>query len=450
MFGSDANETTCSAEIDARHELGERVWLGAILFLLLSFAADMFGSNLGQSNSVPAHNSLKHEAYVWQRVWTESLRMSLRTHAPELQGLLVLTAQVDWNGASPTLVRPPVDYRFLAALQRSAGLAMRISSYRGPMNATNRTTHFLCAVAREVLTDAHQAGLNVSELQIDFDCSESKLAEYRSWLQALREAARPVPLTFTALPTWLNRPAFQPLAEAADAYVLQVHSLQPDQGSDPPWTLCDPAAARAAVRRASTYARPFRIALPTYAYLVAEDTKGRLVGVSAEGPRTSWPLETRVSEVWADPLKMSELVLNWQADRPPHVTGIIWYRFPVSDDTLNWRWPTFSAIVASRIPSGRVRVESRRVESALVEISVLNEGELDISSRIAIDARWQGARLRAADALRGFELVRRGPSSTRFESPKKFRLRAGDQRVIGWLRLSEDCEVRSEIELLRK
>lgn len=422
----------------------------SIVFLLFSFSADLFGSNAGHSNSVPSHNSLKHEAYVWQRVWTESLRKSLRTHTPEMQGLVVLAAQVDWNGASPTLVRPQVDYTLLAALQRPAGLAMRISSYRGPMNATHPTARFLCDVAKEVLTNAHQAGVDVSELQVDFDCSESKLAEYRSWLGALREAVKPVPLTFTALPAWLGRPAFRPLAESADGYVLQVHSLQPSKGSDPPWTLGDPAAARTAVRRASTFGRPFRIALPTYAYLVAEDAKGRFVGVSAEGPSGSWPPGTRVREVWSDPLAMSELVRNWQVERPPHVTGIIWYRFPAPDDTLNWRWPTLSAIVASRIPSERVRVESRRVETALVEISVLNEGELDISSRIAIDARWQGARLRAADALRGFELVRREPVFARFESPKKFRLRAGDRCVIGWLRLSEECEVRSEIELLRK
>jgi hypothetical protein len=127
--------------------------------------------------------------------------------------------------------------------------------------------------------------------------------------------------------------------------------------------------------------------------------------------------------------------------------GVIWYRLPVSDDILNWHWPTLGAIVAGRSPRESVRVETRRVEPGLVQVSLINEGELDISSRLSLRVRWQNARLVAADGLRDFELVDGGPSTVKFHSrTKSWRLPAGGNQAIGWLRLSEDREVQIEME----
>jgi hypothetical protein len=91
-----------------------------------------------------------------------------------------------------------------------------------------------------------------------------------------------------------------------------------------------------------------------------------------------------------------------------------------------------------------------RVEPGLVEISLVNEGELDISSRLAAEVRWSregGTRLVAADGLRGFAVVDQGPSTLEFQMQSQSgRLPAGERQVIGWLRLSEDREVQVEIK----
>jgi hypothetical protein len=42
------------------------------------------------------------------------------------------------------------------------------------------------------------------ELQIDFDCAESKLDGYQVWVEAIKYKISPVPVTITALPSWLN------------------------------------------------------------------------------------------------------------------------------------------------------------------------------------------------------------------------------------------------------
>jgi hypothetical protein len=146
---------------------------------------------------------------------------------------------------------------------------------------------------------------------------------------------------------------------------------------------------------------------------------------------------------------MAQLVQEWSRESPSLLKGIIWYRFPVAGDVFNWRWPTFEAIVQMRIPRKSVRVDSHRVEPGLTEISLVNDGEVDISSRVAVQTRWTGARLMAGDGIHGFEIKDRGASSVRFETgAQPNRLSAGEKQVIGWLRLSDDREVQLEMEQL--
>jgi hypothetical protein len=129
--------------------------------------------------------------------------------------------------------------------------------------------------------------------------------------------------------------------------------------------------------------------------------------------------------------------------------GVIWYRLPTIVDNFNWRWPTLGAMLAARVPQEKFSVNSRRVESGLVEISLANEGELDISSRLAVEVRWSKARLVAGDALRDFELADRNLSAARFQTRSQpGRVRAGETLVLGWLRFDQDCEVRCELKKL--
>jgi hypothetical protein len=251
----------------------------------------------------------------------------------------------------------------------------------------------------------------------------------------------------TTLPSWLDQAAFKPLVKATDGYVLQVHSLERPKSFDSPFSLCDPTAAKQAMAKAANLGVPFRLALPTYGYTIAFDNKGRFIGLSAEGPAKAWPADARLKEVRADPLEMAQLLQGCSSNAPAALKGILWYRLPIPGDTLNWRWPTLSAIMQMRTPRKSVRVESHRVEPGLIEISLVNDGELDISSRLAVQTRWSGARLVAGDALHGFEIADRSTSSARFETgARPYRLPAGEQQVIGWLRLAEDREVQVELE----
>ena len=127
--------------------------------------------------------------------------------------------------------------------------------------------------------------------------------------------------------------------------------------------------------------------------------------------------------------------------------GVIWYRLPVAADNLNWRWPTLGAIVAGREPRESFHADARRGEAGLGEISLVNDGELDISSRLAVEARWTDARLVAGDSLGGFELAEQNVSAAKFQNQSsQYRLLVGEKQIVGWLRLDQDREVKLEVK----
>lgn len=415
---------------------------------------------------------LRQEVYVWQRAWTEPVRNALAQHGTNFTALTVLKAEVSWNDKKPQVTRVGVDYATLANTRRPVGIALRIGPYPGPFagapicdpaRATNSQNHagaetgapsapgetittFLCDLAAALVAQARTNRVNLNELQIDFDCAESKLDGYRVWVEAIQNRVAPLPVTITALPSWLDSRAFNRLAAGATNYVLQVHSVARPKSFDAPFTLCEPRAARRAVERAGRLGIPFRVALPTYGYLLAFDADGEFLGLSAEGPRPNWPTNAQIREVGANPIELAGLVREWTDRRPAAMRGVIWYRLPTIVDNFNWRWPTLGAILAARVPREALRVSARRVESGLVEINLANEGELDISSRLAVEVRWSQARLVAGDALRDFELADRSLSAARFQTRlQPSRIRAGDKLVLGWLRFNQDCEVRCEL-----
>jgi hypothetical protein len=363
-----------------------------------------------------------------------------------------LSAEVTWKQKQPHLIRVPIDYDLLAQTKSPVGLALRIGPYPGPFASDDPAAHYLANLAVSIVEEAEVRHLQVSELQLDFDCAESKLAGYRSWVEAIRAKMKPAPLCITALPAWLRQTSFKTLADATDGYVLQVHSLQRPQSIDSPFTLCDPVAARRAVDEAAKIGVPFRVALPTYGYLMAFDRAGKFIGLSAEGPSKNWPAGAQIKETRSNPIELAELLRSWSASPVSNLKGVIWYRLPTTDDALNFRWPTLAAVMAGRQPKESFRAEPRRAETGLVEVQLVNDGDLDVTSRCAVEVRWPshgGTRLVAADALKDFQITDSGGPSITFRSrTQTWRLPAGERQVIGWLRLTEDREVKVEIRKL--
>lgn len=411
---------------------------------LFGVALALNGCDSRRSTSAPPPGTFQHEAYLWQRVHSPAVQRAITLHGTNFQRLVVLAAEVAWPGGRAGVTRAKLNYPVLASSGVPIGLALRIGPCPPRVLEDSASRVYLVNLSEQLLREAAAAGLRVTEFQLDFDCAESRLTHYRKWVEAIRARITPIQLTITALPAWLNRSAFVELARAADGLVLQVHSLERPKSFADPAPLCDPDNALKSVEQCARFGRPFRVALPTYSYLLAFSTNDTFIGLSAEGPAKNWPPSARVRELSSDPVAISGLLTRLRSNPPPWMSGVIWYRLPCDDDTLNWRWPTLRAMVESRLPRKSFRAELRRVEPQLRDVILVNDGELDISSRLVVKVSCGNGRFVAGDCLGGFELVERSAAGMVIHSRKTNVIRAGETRTIAWIRLDEDREVKIE------
>lgn len=393
-----------------------------------------------------------HEVYVWQRRWDAAVSKAVEQAAAQASSFSVLAAEVSWkDGRLDDVARAAIDYGSLKAVGKPIGLALRIGPYSGPFDKQSDATSLLTEIAGSLVTDAREAGVEPAELQIDFDCAESKLNGYRKWVEAVRDKIRPVPLTITVLPCWLKRRAFASLARAADGFVLQVHSLERPKGVGAAITLCDSSAAFQWVERAGRVGIPFRVALPTYGYIVAFDKDGRFIGLTAEGPSRTWDEGAILRVVSSEPVAMAKLVQGWQRERPCNMQGVIWYRLPVETDRLNWKWVTLSAIMAGRIPRESLGVEVEYPEPELAEIVLVNDGETDQSARVSIKIGCEQENVVAADGLRGYIVTRTDSANICLQHHGEkilSTIRAGERWKIGWIRFRDEMEVKTHVSAI--
>lgn len=398
-----------------------------------------------------AASAATHEAYVWQRQFTEEVVDAVRTFAPQLGGVCVLAAEVSWK-PKPDVVRPAVNYKALAAVGKPIGLALRINDYPGAFATDGTTAKLLASLVRGMLAKAQEAGLTVAEVQIDYDCAESKLAGYRRWLTAFRAETDAVKtkLVITALPAWLKHGDFTMLARATDGFVLQVHSLERPKSPDAAFTLCDPERAKAWARQASAAGVPFRIALPTYGYLLGFDAKGKFLGLAAEGRLPVWPQGAQVRAIRADAPAMARLANELLAAPPAHCTGLIWFRLPVPGDRHNWAASTFSAVLRGEIPAAKLVATVEHPERGLAEIVIENRGQTTEPLPRDVALKWAtDMRLLAADGIGGFRLEIRGGEAQgnvrAANATADATLAPGGKVRIAWLRFPD--EVSFEVSL---
>jgi hypothetical protein len=231
--------------------------------------------------------------------------------------------------------------------------------------------------------------------------------------------------------------------------VLQVHSLRRPTGPDEVFALCDPGRALEWTQQAGSLGVPFRVALPTYGYVLGFDPAGKFLGVGAEGPERAWPEKSRWRTVRSDAQAMARLARQIEELKVPPCAGVIWFRLPVRRDRYNWDAVTFAAVLRGDVPERRIRAAVEWSEG-LAEIVVVNDGQTTELLPLSVELRWPAdARVLAADAIGGFRLEIRGGQAQGI-------LRAADVTTdatvgpgrkvrIAWLRFAHEISLGVEL-----
>ena len=412
-----------------------------------TLACTLIAISLAACHRAPptASGQMPQRGYLWQRDWTPAVADAASEADRRMDGLVLLGAEILWDaGGKPRVIAADVPWAAVKGLRKPCAVGLRVAPFTGKISGDDATARAIVAEAKSLLADAAAGGVKIDEFELDFDCAQKRLADYRAWVSVVKQAVKPARLVITTLPAWLDEPEFRALVGDADGYVLQVHSV-PTARETGRTSLCDPVLARKWVAKAAQLGLPFTVALPTYRCLAGYDaSSGKLLGVMMDSVQPAWPSGTHVLDFATDADGMAALVREWTASRPAALRGIIWYRVPVASDALNWRWPTLAAVMAGRSPAHKLEV--KREGDNPVDLSIENNGEAD--ERVACDvvATWSGPAPLASDALGGWS-VRVEPGRAVFSpEPGMYpALPPGAHFGIGWLRYENAPDLQFQV-----
>lgn len=381
---------------------------------------------------------LTTEAYVWQQVRTPAVDDAVRRAGPELDGFYLQAANVVFALEGPKVRRFDMAWRAASETGKRVGIVLRIPSATGGLGSVPEHARVIGDLIGELQREAGRAGVQLDEVQIDYDCPESKLEGYGGFLRELKAKGVGGDLIFTALPSWLRRKEFRRLAGAADGYVLQVHVLEPPGKGETEAVVCDVRKARAALAEAERIGKMFRVALPTYRSVMVMDREEKPMNVISEGDPPPLPDGGRLVPGAANARELAGLVAELKAHPPRGLVGIVWYRLPVETDRMNWPWLTFLAVAEGRRSEARLEVTLAEQAEGYVKVEIRNAGELPEPWPEAVRVRWKAGQFAGADGLNGYGMdVGAEERSCVFRLVKRplFDLAAGRSVTVGWVRV---------------
>lgn len=415
-----------------------RALLSVLAVLVVALGADESSSFRSALGPIP------QDVYVWQRRIDADVTSAWSALAPEVSGGRILATQVRFEQAAGAAAQLKVEHRvdWRALPTTTSWIAtFRLSSVRGNLAdaSLKQAWQAAAAEAARIVVDTQAAGHHLAGIEVDFDASPSQLAAFADRLDqvasALPQSLKP---TFTALPVWLGRSSFTDLAKRYPNYVLQVHSLWRDPGDQ--FRIFDTIRAKNALNRAGRLGVPFRVALPTYAHVVATKADGTYTVISEAGQR---PIANPTSTllVQADPRELARFVAQLNVSRPRSLMGISWFRMPISSDRLNWGAATFASVRQGIEPTVAMpRISIKESESGIGEITVANPNDIAISLSAPLDVDWHddgAGDLVAFDAYGDFRAERHGTGLRLSASGSDAAiLPPGHSMIVAWARFS--------------
>src|SRR5438876_8864334 len=390
---------------------------------------------------VKVSGPLRQRGYIGQREWTPAVIDSLAEGERRMDGVVLLGAEISFVAKKPEIARASIDWAAVKRQIEHCSVALRVAPFAGPFREDDAAARAIVHLAKQILGEAHAHDVKIEEFQLDFDCAQNNLGNYRGWLRTLRDAVHPIRFVITALPAWLDHPDFPALAREADSYVLQVHSIPISSRRA---TLCDTRLARQWISKAAKLGLPFSVALPTYHCSAGYGADGKLLSVAMDSVQPAWPPGTRILEFGADPDEIVALVNEWHHSRPPQLRELLWYRIPIATDMRNWRWPTLSAVMSGRLPKHKLNILQEGENP--IDLSIFNAGEADEQLNANVTATWNGAGLTASDALAGWNVKsENGRAIFKVTASHGLRLPPGATRKIGWLRFDQTTTLETEL-----
>jgi len=255
--------------------------------------------------------------YVWQRHWSDKVEASVRTELEACTHDLYLlggeleseNGQTRWRGTGVPegLWRHP---RAIAVL-------------RLPVRALDDPRQTAAAIV------ARAGKIGTCRVQLDADVPERLIVRYAEIVEGIRRnwpaGAGDLRLGATFLPCHLNLRVVRRVLGVIDEPVIQLHGIAAPKNHAEGWSLMNRETAFRALRTARALDGRFKMALPTYAYVLTFNPDGSFRRLYAEGLPDDFDLPSGTIREIAAP----DLDLLCEIFKSPLRLPVIWFRLPV-------------------------------------------------------------------------------------------------------------------------
>ncbi len=355
---------------------------------------------------------LDQQVYIWQRQWSSEHAPALQQSQHVLSTLRVLAAQIHpREGLIQAHILPALlqhDGRPVIAVMRLDGQLPQLEQAR------------ILSQLQQIIQQWQSAGINLQGIEIDHDCATARLAQYRHLLQAIRQQLpKPLTLSITTLPTWMNSPLLPEILHELDSSVLQVHAvLQPSKG------LFDAHTAQNWIRQYQQLSpRPFYVALP--AYSIGLTPSGQ---VESEVVLSEWGER---QEQGVDPQEMVKFITELQQQRYSQLHGLVWFRLPLVHDQRAWSWPTLQAVIQQQ-PLAPLLVLQASYQKGVYDLILTNMGTLKSTLPLRIEIAGQACQV--GDGLGGYRVNVHANQVVFLRRQQQSSLAVNARFALGWVR----------------
>lgn len=297
-----------------------------------------------------------HDFYVWQRKWDAKVDAAVQEElAGGSHGLYVLGGEIEYEGGRAVWKQVSVP----ASLWGNSRIT---AVFRLPVKALENPAHS----AQLVVEQAEK--LAVRRLQVDVDVPERKLEKYAELLAALRmnTAWKFEFVGATFLPCHLSQKEIGKTLALVDEPVVQLHGIDAPKRRQDDWRLMKRKTACAAMKMARKLDGRFKMALPTYAYVLFFNGDGSFRRLFAEGlSDDDVPFGTETTREIAAP----DLELLHELMTSPERLPVIWFRLPVKGlDRWTLEKETVLLLEHGELPKPSLEIEMRAQNAAVIDV----------------------------------------------------------------------------------
>ena len=318
------------------------------------------------------------QVYLWKQSYNTQTQQTLKCYAENFDAINFLSAKITFtkNSNNPILQTLPINTKCLNSLKVKKIASIRIET----LNASEK---IYVALTQEISKKIVEHALFISaktkatEIQIDFDCPISKLANYAEWLKEIRKRLpSEIKLSITAVMSQMRAKDFKETLPYCDYFVLQIHNIANHSNK---LKIFDFNKSIQAILEADNFSKDFIVALPTYSHFI-KLKNGKVEKIYSENFNVNLAKDTsNFVAVRAMPIDVANLRDTITQQKLKNYKGEIYYRLPSGDEISNWSISTLLNVMNNPASKLKQNFETTTEQKQhITEIFLHNTGNIDI------------------------------------------------------------------------